>query len=186
MKRLRPRTTVLGGLAIGLIAGAAAYGATSPPAVTPAPAAFRLPSVPAADGPARPRPARPRPARLAPCAAGQKLERGVCIIHVVRTVVVPAPAAASNPASARTAPSNSSAVYQPTSGSSTSGTGTSSTRVSYTPRATYTPRAVPSARTAPTVRTVPTVRPSEPGEHQDATERSHDTEHPTGTSGHDD
>ena len=181
MKRLRPRTTVLGGLAIGLIAGAAAYGATSPPAVTPAPAAFRLPSVPAADGPAR-----PRPARAAQCAAGQKLESGVCIIHVVRTVVVPAPATASNPASARTAPSNNSAVYQPTSGSSTSGTGTSSTRVSYTPRATYTPRAVSSARTAPTVRTVPTVRASEPVEHQDATERSHDTEHPTGTSGHDD
>ena len=181
MKRLRPRTTVLGGLAIGLIAGAAAYGATSPPAVTPAPAAFRLPSVPAADGPAR-----PRPARAAQCAAGQKLERGVCIIHVVRTVVVPAPAAASNPASARTAPSNSSAVYQHTSGTSTSGTGTSRTRVSYTPRATYTPRAVSSARTAPTVRTVPTVRASEPVEHQDATERSHDTEHPTGTSGHGD
>ena len=186
MKRLRPRTTVVGGLAIGLIAGAAAYGATSPPAVTPAPAAFRLPSVPAADGPAR-----PRPARAAQCAAGQKLERGVCIIHLVRTVVVPAPAAASNPASARTAPSNSSAVYQPTSGTSTSGTsasgtGTSSTRVSYTPRATDTPLAVSSARTAPTVRTVPTVRASEPVEHQDATERSHDTEHPTGTSGHGD
>ena len=77
--RLSPRTTVIGGAALGLVAGAAVYGAVSPAAQ--------------ASGPARPAakaPAAPAPARLADCAAGATLEKGVCVIHVVRTVAAPA------------------------------------------------------------------------------------------------
>jgi len=77
---IRPSFTVLSGAAIGLVAGAAVYGAVSSSA-TPTSQPTK-PVVAAAPAPA------------APCAKGQKLEDGVCIIHIVRTVVVPAPAAA--------------------------------------------------------------------------------------------
>ncbi len=84
MNRLRVRTTVFGGAALGLIAGAALFGAVSSSSAT-APAPFKpallsvdtVPAVPAAS-----------------CAAGQELEHGVCIVHVEKTVVVPAPASA--------------------------------------------------------------------------------------------
>ena len=78
---IRPSFTVLGGTAIGLVAGAAVYGtissasAATPTAVKPAKAVVAA-------------------APAAHCAAGQKLEHGVCIIHVERTVVVAAPFAA--------------------------------------------------------------------------------------------
>lgn len=80
MNRLRVRTTVFGGAALGLIAGAALFGAvsssaTSPPPVKPALVSGNIASLPAAG-----------------CAAGQKLEHGVCIVHVDKVVVVPAPA----------------------------------------------------------------------------------------------
>jgi len=90
MNRLRPRTTVLSGATIGLIAGAAVYGmvSTSADATTPTAYTAAKPPVVAA------------PASAARCAAGQKLEKGVCIVHVVRTVVVPAAGNASNPSSA--------------------------------------------------------------------------------------
>jgi hypothetical protein len=72
---IRPSFTVLSGAAIGLVAGAAVYGAVSSSATqTLKPAKAIVASVPAA------------PAK---CAAGQKLEGGVCIVHVVRTVVAP-------------------------------------------------------------------------------------------------
>jgi hypothetical protein len=86
MYRIRPRTSVLSGAAIGLIAGATVYGAVSAPSPTfsgykPVNAIMAVAT-----------------ARAAGCAAGQKLEHGVCIIHVVRTVVVPATASAARPA----------------------------------------------------------------------------------------
>jgi hypothetical protein len=72
---IRPSFTVLSGAAIGLVAGAAVYGAVSSSATqTLKPAKAIVAAVPAA------------PAK---CAAGQKLEGGVCIVHVVRTVVAP-------------------------------------------------------------------------------------------------
>jgi len=77
---IRPSFTVLSGAAIGLVAGAAVYGAVSSsanPTSQPTKAVVAT-----------------APASVAPCAKGQKLEDGVCIIHIVRTVVVPAPAAA--------------------------------------------------------------------------------------------
>ena len=77
---IRPSFTVLSGAAIGLVAGAAVYGAVSSSAT---PTSQPAKAVVAA-----------APAPAAPCAKGQKLEDGVCIIHIVRTVVVPAPAAA--------------------------------------------------------------------------------------------
>jgi len=78
---IRPSFTVLGGTAIGLVAGVLVYGtvSTASAATTsfkPAKAIVTAPPAPAAH-----------------CAAGQKLEDGVCVIHVERTVVVAAPPA---------------------------------------------------------------------------------------------
>jgi hypothetical protein len=82
---IRPSFTVLSCAAIGLVAGAAVYGAVSSAAQ---PSARTAKAVVAA------------PAARAHCADGQKLEDGVCVIHVVRIVVVPASAAAQAPTSA--------------------------------------------------------------------------------------
>ena len=82
MNRLRVRTTVVGGAAIGLIAGAAVFGAVSSSSAT-APAPFKPALVSVDTAPAIP---------AAGCAAGQELEHGVCIVHVEKVVVVPAPA----------------------------------------------------------------------------------------------
>ena len=76
---IRPSFTVLSGAAIGLVAGAAVYGAVSSSAI---PTSQPTKAVVAAAS-----------ASVAPCAKGQKLEDGVCIVHIVRTVVVPAAAA---------------------------------------------------------------------------------------------
>ena len=80
---IRPSFTVLSGAAIGLVAGAAVYGAVSSSAT---PTLKPTKAVVAA-----------APAAVASCAKGQKLEDGVCIIHIERTVVVPAQAAAQLP-----------------------------------------------------------------------------------------
>jgi hypothetical protein len=70
---IRPSYTVLSGAAIGLVAGAAVYGAVSSSA-DQTPAKATVAAVPAsADS----------------CAPGLKLEDGVCVVHVVKTVVVP-------------------------------------------------------------------------------------------------
>jgi len=80
MNRLRVRTTVVGGAALGLIAGAAVFGAVSSSSAT---APFKPALVSVDTAPAVP---------AAGCAAGQELEHGVCIVHVEKVVVVPAPA----------------------------------------------------------------------------------------------
>jgi hypothetical protein len=90
MNRLRPRTTVLSGATIGLIAGAAIYGAVSSSATSKAPTASKPAKAAVAAA----------PVSAANCAVGQKLEKGVCIVHVQRIVVIPAPAGASSPNSA--------------------------------------------------------------------------------------
>ena len=77
---IRPSFTVLTGATIGLVAGAAVYGAVSSSAT---PTLKPTKAVVAA-----------APAAVASCAKGQKLEDGVCVVHIERTVVVPAPAAA--------------------------------------------------------------------------------------------
>jgi hypothetical protein len=104
MNRLRPRTTVLSGATIGLIAGAAIYGAVSSSASDKAPTATKPVSAIAA-----------APVSAARCAAGQKLENGVCIVHVQRTVVVPATGGASslNSGSASSGPSASGGAAEP-------------------------------------------------------------------------
>lgn len=85
MKRLRPRTAVLGGAAIGLVAGAVVFGATYSTTVTAPvskPASFTK-QVPV-------RVAKPPPPvrrRKAPCAKNQELRHGVCIVHVKRVVI---------------------------------------------------------------------------------------------------
>jgi hypothetical protein len=81
MKRLRPRTAVISGATLGLIAGAAAFGAVSSSTLSASPPTPLNAALVSA--------ATPRTV-LAPCAKGQKLEHGVCIVHVVHTVVVPA------------------------------------------------------------------------------------------------
>ena len=78
MNRLSVRTTVFGGAALGLVAGAAVFGAVSSSATSPAPFKPGLASVGTAPA--------------ASCAAGQELEHGVCVVHVEKVVVIPAPA----------------------------------------------------------------------------------------------
>ena len=76
-RRIRPRTTVLSGAALGLLAGAAVFGAvSSSSAVASSPTPLK-PALVSAN----------TPVTLAPCAKGQKLEHGVCIVHVERTIV---------------------------------------------------------------------------------------------------
>jgi hypothetical protein len=97
--RIRPRTTVLSGAAIGLLAGAAVYGAVasssamalSPTPIKPALVSATIPRAP-----------------LAPCGKGQKLEHGVCIVHVEHTVVVPAAGSGSGSQSGSSSSSGSS------------------------------------------------------------------------------
>jgi hypothetical protein len=97
MNRLHPRTsvhrlpvraTVITGAALGLLAGAAVFGGVSSAASGHQPAALRPVAVTTA------------PARAARCAPGSTLVKRVCIVHVVRTVVVPE-TAAPVPAAAR-------------------------------------------------------------------------------------
>jgi hypothetical protein len=81
LNRIRPRSAVMSGTALGLIAGAAVYGTVSPSAVATTPSALKAAQAPVAAA----------VARTANCAKGQKLEHGFCIIHIVRTVVVAHP-----------------------------------------------------------------------------------------------
>ena len=170
MKRLRSRTTVLGGLAIGLIAGVGAYGATTPPSTTPAPASFTM-SVPPAYEPLL-KQRRPRPA---PCGAGQKLRNGICIIHVIRTRVIPAPAVTSNPASSQSS-SGTSAVYH-------SG-GTSSTHVGSGSRVVYTTHpssgGASGARASGRHSSAPSTRASVPAAHESTGETERHAPEPSG------
>ena len=87
MRRLSPRTTVISGAALGLIAGVAVYGAVSSSAQAPKPAAYTAKAPAAAQ------------VSFANCAASAKLDKGVCVVQVVKTVVV-APSAAGAPAAA--------------------------------------------------------------------------------------
>jgi hypothetical protein len=80
LSHIRPRTTVISGAALGLLAGAAVYSTVSSSTVATTPTALRA-SAPVARV----------PARAAGCGRGQRLEKGDCIIHVVRTVVVAHP-----------------------------------------------------------------------------------------------
>ncbi|MEO8517538.1 MAG: hypothetical protein ABI438_00045 [Dermatophilaceae bacterium] len=101
---IRPSFTVISGAALGLVAGAAVYGAVSSAATPSMKTTKAAVSVPAA---------------VAHCAKGQKLEDGVCVIHVVRTLVVPAPAAAQVPTGSQV--SDDSTGAQESTGPSASG-----------------------------------------------------------------
>lgn len=81
---IRPSFTVLGGTAIGLIAGAAVYGTVSTGSASASTSGSVKPATSVVA----------EPTAAAHCAAGQKLEDGVCVIHVKRTVVVAARSAA--------------------------------------------------------------------------------------------
>jgi hypothetical protein len=80
---------------MGLVAGVAIYGAVTSATETMKPVAFAVAKAPVAKAPV----AAAR-ARFADCAAGQKLEKGSCVIHVVRKVVIPPAAASFAPARA--------------------------------------------------------------------------------------
>lgn len=82
---IRPKYTVLGGAAIGLIAASAVYGAVSTTTSATSTRSVSL-TKPAAASVAA-------PATAARCAAGEKLEHGVCVVHVQRVVARPAPSA---------------------------------------------------------------------------------------------
>jgi hypothetical protein len=79
LKRIRPRTAVINGTALGLLAGAVVYSTVSSSAVATTPSALKAAEASVA-------------ARPANCARGQQLEHGFCIIHIVRTIVVAHPA----------------------------------------------------------------------------------------------
>jgi len=81
---LSARLPVTFGAAIGLVAGVAIYGAMTAAPESLKPVAFVVAKAPVAKA----------PARYAKCAAGQKLEKGFCVVHIVHKVVIP-PAAAS-------------------------------------------------------------------------------------------
>ena len=95
-RRIRPRTTVLSGAALGLFAGAAVFGAvSSSSAVASSPTPLK-PTLVSAN----------TPVTLAPCAKGQKLEHGVCIVHVERIVVAATGSRSSNSGSSSSDSSN--------------------------------------------------------------------------------
>ncbi|MEP7192159.1 MAG: hypothetical protein ABI903_04770 [Actinomycetota bacterium] len=75
---LGPRTTILSGAALGLVVGAAVYGAVSSSAGSPVPTAFKAKA-----------PVALAPATAPGCAGTATLEKGVCVVHVVRTVIAP-------------------------------------------------------------------------------------------------
>jgi hypothetical protein len=91
MRRLPPRTTAISGAALGLVAGVAVYGAVSSSAEVSSHTAVKAKA-----------PVATAKASAADCAATSKLENGICVVHVVRTVVVP-PSAASVAAHAKAA-----------------------------------------------------------------------------------
>jgi len=105
MRRLSPRATVISGAALGLLAGVAVYGAVSSSAAAPKVAAFTAAKVPVAAA----------PASFKNCAKGQKLEKGVCVIHVVRTVVAPSATGAAATGSGRAAGATPSSTSKPSS-----------------------------------------------------------------------
>ena len=80
---------------MGLVAGVAIYGAITSATEAMKPVAFAVAKAPVARAPMA-----PAPAGFAKCAAGQKLEKGFCVIHIVRTVVIPPAAASVAPARA--------------------------------------------------------------------------------------
>lgn len=77
-RRLPQRATVVSGAALGLVAGAAVYGAVSSSAEVPQQTALKAKAPVAVAHPS-----------AASCTAASKLEKGVCVVHVVRTVFVP-------------------------------------------------------------------------------------------------
>ena len=76
MRRLSPRAMVVSGAALGLIAGATVYGAVSSSAEPASHTAFKAPKAPVT-----------RAAHLANCKTGAKLDKGVCVVHITKTVV---------------------------------------------------------------------------------------------------
>ena len=113
-RHLSPRLTVTGGAALGLVAGVAIYGALSSSAEATKPATSTVAKAPVAAA----------HARFANCAAGAKLEKGVCVVHVVRKVVVAPAATGVSAAQARGAgaipdsPNNPAGVARPGTASS--------------------------------------------------------------------
>jgi hypothetical protein len=89
-RHLPARLPVTFGAAMGLVAGVAIYGAMTSATEALKPVAFAVAKASVAEA----------PARSANCAAGQKLERGFCVIHIVHKVVIPPPAASVAPARA--------------------------------------------------------------------------------------
>jgi hypothetical protein len=76
-RHLTARTTILSGAALGLVVGAAVYGAVSSSAESPISGTFKAKApVPVARA-------------AASCAGTAKLEKGVCVVHIVRTVIAP-------------------------------------------------------------------------------------------------
>jgi|SRR5450631_288039 len=120
---LGPRTTILSGAALGLVVGAAVYGAVSSSAGSPIPTAFKAKT-----------PVAVARATAPGCAGTATLVKGVCVVHVVRTVIAPPVAGVAPAARAAAAPV---ASHVPT---STVRAGLSASGGGATPKATVAPK----------------------------------------------
>jgi hypothetical protein len=101
-KAFRPRAAITSGAALGLVVGAAVYGAVSSSA--DAPVAQTLPAKP---------PVTVAPVVAEGCTGAAKLEAGFCVVHVVRTVIAPPAAAPAAPVPSTVPSSTLKPVAQP-------------------------------------------------------------------------
>ena len=154
-RHIGPRTTILGGAALGLVAGAAVYGAVSSSAGSPTPTAFKAKA-----------PVAVARATAPGCAGTAKLEKGVCVVHVVRTVIAP-PVAGVAPARATAAPVAGRVPTSTVRPGASAGGSAAVLKTTSTPKAPATPVGAlakapvptPTATVAPTPTTSPTRAP---------------------------
>jgi hypothetical protein len=170
MKRLRLRTAIFGGAVVGIVAAVSVYGAVATSVVTTKPAVYKAGQAPRGAAPPSGPAAR---AGAAPCAGGESLENGVCIVYEERTEVVPGsvaepPVAAAG--SSRAAAASVPATYHPRKAISQRRAATAS-QAAFNPRASSSPQSSPRSepsllRTAtayartPSMSAAPVTRPA--------------------------
>jgi hypothetical protein len=151
-RHLRPRTAITSGAALGLVVGATVYGAVSSSADAPIPQTLKAKA-----------PAAVAPVMAAGCTGTAKLEKGVCVVHVVRTVIAPLAASAAPPAAAPVAGNVPSSTVRP---GTPAGGSAAAPKTTVAPKAPATPVApkkapvpVPVAAVAPAPKPSPTKTP---------------------------
>ena len=133
----RPRAAITSGAALGLVVGATVYGAVSSSA-----------DVQVAQKPQAKAPVAVAPVLATGCTGAAKLENGICVLHVVRTVLAPPPAAAPAAPIAGKVPATTVRAGTPAGGSAV------------TPKAAVIPKAAAKAVAAPTKTAVAAAAPA--------------------------